>query len=145
MACKKPACGCSPQTRPEMGLVIKNSAGEDLLDSKTAGYFPQDKIRLFKKEANGTETNLYFHVRQPMDFGTDKFEYYSLYSTFYSLIPSGQGTFYLKLGDAPAYELKVQADMTKLSITKLLINDVEATKENGILASRGFDMFYFTK
>jgi len=146
VGCKRvnPLCGCSPMQPPELMLAIKNAAGNDLLDNKTVDAFSQDKIKLFKKDANGNETQIAFYIRPPFAYGNDNFSYYSLYSIGFPYSSSGQGTFYLKLGDAPAYELNAQLNSSKNRLEKLLIDSKEAEKDNGAIA-KYTTIFYLTK
>jgi len=146
VGCRKvnPLCGCSPLQSPELMLVIKNAAGEDLLDSKTSGYLSKDKIKLFKKDAKGIETQLTFYVRPPFSYGNDKFNFNSLYSFDFPYSSAGEGTFYLKTGDDPAYELKVKVNSNINGLDKLLIDNKEAEKDNGTIA-KYVTIFYLTK
>jgi len=140
------ACGCSPVVGPQLMLVVKNSAGEDLLNSNTAGSFSKDNIKLFSKDANGKETQLYFNVRPPFNYTpTESFTSNTLYSVGFSqLWAANKGTIYLKLGDAPAYELNVEIDNNKSKVEKVVINNKEAEKDKGAVAKYA-NIFYLVK
>ncbi len=140
-----PLCGCSPPTGAELMLVVKNSAGDDLLNSKTPGAFSKDKIQLFQKDANGNEIQVSFGIFPPSSSANDNFKFYTLYHTgFSSMLTSGQGTFYLKFADEPAHVLDLLLDKDKLKLDKLLIDNKEAEKQNGA-AVGGRTVFYLTK
>lgn len=142
-SCKKPLCACSPAMGPELSLAVKNSAGDDLLNSNTTGYFAPDKIRVYKKDSNGNETPVYVTVAPAVVFGND-FKYNTIHAyAFGDLLKSGKGNVFLKLGDETPYELNIQLDSNQ-KIYKLLINDQEAEKDNGMVAKYA-NIFYLTK
>jgi hypothetical protein len=144
-ACKKVSttCGCSPAMGPELRLVVKNSAGDDLLNSKNAGYFAQGKIRLYKKDSNGNESSVYFTITPAPVFGND-FKYNTIHAYgFGDLLKSGKGDVYLKLGDEAPYTLNIQVDNNE-KVYKLLLNNQEAEKDNGTMAKYA-SVFYLTR
>jgi len=137
-------CGCSPIQQPELMLVIKNTAGADLLSDKTTGAYIKNDIQLFKRDANGNPVQLNFYIRPPFSYGNEKFAYYTLYSAGINAIKQSGESIYLKLGNEPAYELKLQFNATEPKINKLLINNSEAEKGTGEIV-KYVDVFYLTR
>lgn len=121
-------CACSVLPEPILGLVIKNSAGQDLLNAKTAGYFDKSKIQLYSKDANNVITQIRFDIYEPFTYrNTQKMEYYQLSSYEIALKSKGiENTFYLKLGDK-VYEINLKAN--NKAVEKLLIDKTEAPRE----------------
>jgi hypothetical protein len=146
MGCKKvnPLCGCSPIQQPELMLVIKNAADSDLLSDKNVGAYTKNNIQLFKKDANGNPVQLSFYIRPPFSYGNDSFSFSTLYATGLSSIKQSGESIYLKLGNEPVYELKLQFNNTMPKIDKLFINNNEAEKDNGTVV-KYVDIFYLTK
>jgi len=131
---EKGPCACSPMTYPYLSLVIKNAGGEDLLNSKTSGYFAPSQVKLYLVEANGTIKNIDFGVRPPFTYGSSLFTFHQLYSQrIVTLTASTAGIFYLKLGDHQPYKLSLKLNAPMQKIDKLLINDKEAVVETGTL------------
>jgi len=121
-------CACSLAPEPVLGLVIKNSAGLDLLNTKTAGYFDKNKIQLYVKDANNAVTAIRFDIREPFNYGSmQKMEYYQLSSYEIAIkAKSIENTFYLKLGDK-VYELNLKTN--NKAVEKLLIDKTDAPRE----------------
>jgi hypothetical protein len=143
-ACKKPLCGCSPMQQPELMLVIKNAAGSDLLNDKNTGAYAKSNIQLFKKDASGNAVQLGFNIRPPFSYGNENFNFNTLFATGLSGIKQSGESIYLKLGNDPAYELKIQFSNTLPKLDKLFINNNEAEKDNGTVL-KYMDIFYLTK
>lgn len=120
-------CACSLAPEPVLGLVIKNSGGLDLLNSKTTGYFDKSKIQLYAKDANNAVTQIRFDIREPFSYGsTQKMEYYQLSSYEIAIKSSSiENTFYLKLGEK-VYELNLKTNSK--AVEKLLIDKTDAPR-----------------
>ncbi len=146
MGCTKvaPLCGCSPMQQPELMLVIKNADGADLLSDKSVGAYAKNNIQLFKKDASGNAVQLEFYIRPPFSYGNENFSFNSLYANGLSSIKQSGESIYLKLGNEPAYELKLQFNSTQPKIDKLFINNNEAEKDNSTVV-KYVDIFYLTK
>ena len=133
-------CGCSPIEPPGLNLVIKNTAGDDLLNEKTVGAYAKDNIQLFIKEVNGKETPINFNIRPSSAFGDEKFNFNLLSSWgFYFLPKQANKTVYLKLGDSEPYELLL--DLSKPAEASLLINKKAAEREKSGVG-RSLPIFY---
>jgi hypothetical protein len=131
---EKGPCACSPVTYPYLSLVVKGSAGQDLLNSKTAGSFSTGQIKLYTIESNGSTKNIDFGIRPPFSYGSNQFTYHQLYSQqIIALMASTTGAFYLKLGEREPYKLSLKMSTTAGKIEKLMINDKEAGLETGEL------------
>lgn len=137
-------CGCSPIEQPVLMLVVKNAAGVDLLSDKNTGAYTKNDIQLFKKDANGNPVQINFIISPPFTYYNDKFGFNTLYSAGINTIKQSGESIYLKLGNEPAYELKLQFSATKPLVDKLFINNNEAEKDNGPWASY-LSVFYLTK
>ncbi|MFD0750145.1 hypothetical protein ACFQZS_08335 [Mucilaginibacter calamicampi] len=137
-------CGCSPIQQPELMLVIKNAAGADLLSDKNAAAYAKSDIQLFKKDANGNATQLAFYIRPPFSYGNENFAFNTLYTAGINTVKQSGESIYLKLGNEPVYELKLQFNTTQPQIDKLFINNSEADKDNGTVGKYA-DIFYLTK
>jgi hypothetical protein len=125
-------CACSPIHYPYLSLVVKNSADQDLLDTKTAGAFAKDKIQLYYKESNGNTKQIAFFIHPPFSYGTDQFKFSQLNSEEIVALSNNQvNTFFLKLGDNTPYELKLQFNTTKNRVEKLMVDNTEAVAETG--------------
>ena len=149
VACKKEnvggggLCACSPVQVPSLNLVVKNSAGTDLLSDKTTGYYDKTKIEVSRKDAAGKTTAVDFAIRPPFAYGSEKFTYNQLYIPV-SFLQTTDNVIYLKLGNGKAYELKVVLNKEKYALSKLLIDDKEAVKDNGNVA-KYTTIFYLTE
>jgi hypothetical protein len=133
---EKGPCACSPIIYPYLSLVVKGSAGEDLLNSKTTGSFSTGQIKLYRVESNGSTKNVDFAIRPPFSYGSNQFTYHQLYSQqIIALMASSSDAFYLKLADSAPYKLSLKLSTTTGKIEKLMINDKEAAVEAGDLQS----------
>ena len=139
-----PLCGCSPIQQPELILAIKNTVGADLLSDKTIGAYTKNNIQLFKKDANGNAVQLDFYIRPPFSYGNETFNFSTLFATGLSTIKQSGESIYLKLGNEPPYELKLQFNNTMPKVDKLFINNNEAEKDNGTIV-KYVDVFYLIK
>jgi hypothetical protein len=149
VACKKEnvggggLCACSPVQVPSINLVIKNSAGTDLLSDKTTGYYDRSKIEVSRKDAAGKVTAVDFAIRPPFAYGNEKFNYNQLYIPV-TFLQVTENVLYLKLGNGKTYELKIVLNPEKYDLNKLLIDDKEAVKDNGNVA-KYTTIFYLTE
>ena len=134
-------CGCSPVVGPELNLVVKSGAGDDLLNNQTIGAYAKDKISVFRKDAAGKEIIVNFDIRPPFDYGNSKFTFNSLH-VYLSGITATDNTLYLKLGTGKVYTLNIQVATNKLD--KLLIDSKEAEKDKTALANY-MSMYYLTE
>lgn len=139
-------CGCSPVAAPSLNLAVTNAAGDDLLSDKTTGAYAKDKIQIYRKDAAGKMTAVYFDIRPPFSYGDEKFKYNTLYI---SGIQYNQDTktdvIYLKLGDDQPLELSMQLKPEgQLSVQQLLIDQKEALKEAGNI-TKFVSVFYLKK
>jgi len=139
-----PLCGCSPIQLPELMLVVKNAAGTDLLSDKNMGAYAKNDIHLYRKDASGNAVPLTFYIRPPFTYGNETFNFSTLYTSDVSVVKQSGESIYLKLGNDPAYDLKLQFSATMPQIDKLFINNGEAEKDNGTL-SKYVRVFYLTK
>lgn len=139
-------CGCSPAEGPEFNLVIRNSAGDDLLNSSTSGAYSKSNIQVYRKDTDGKVVPIVFSIRQPFSYGDEKFKYNLLFTSDVRFNPEIQkDVIYLKLGDGPAYELTLQVKPNgRYSVQQLLIDQKEADKGEGNLA-KFVSVFYLTK
>ncbi|MET1053820.1 MAG: hypothetical protein ABWY16_00795 [Pedobacter sp.] len=139
------ACGCSPvQVGLQLNLVVKNVAGDDLLDDKVAGAYTRDKIELYRKDSGGKTVPILFAIRPPFSYGDEKFKFSELSLLDSSYVPNSAGSvLYLKLGDK-TYELTLQAKPNTYTIEKVLIDQKEAEKDNGTVAKYS-TIFYLTQ
>jgi len=149
VACKKEnvggggLCACSPVQVPSLNLVIKNSAGTDLLSDKTTGYYNKSKIEVNRRDAAGKVTAVDFAIRPPFAYGNEKFMYNQLYIPV-SFLQTTDNLIYLKLGNGKTYKLKIVLNQDKYTLNKLLIDDQEAVKDNGNVAKYA-TVFYLTE
>ena len=126
-------CACSPIEAPGLNLVIKNSAGDDLLSEKTVGAYTKDNIQLFRKDVNGKVIPINFSIRPPSTFGEQKFNFNFLYAPeLNSLQTQTDKTVYLKLGGGEPYELLL--DLSKPGEGSLFINKKAAEREKGAVS-----------
>jgi len=119
-------CACSPISGPAFHLVIKNTAGEDLLNENTTGAYSKGKIEFFRKDEAGKVIPLGFSIRPPFTYGEHKVDFNVFYASdlnFLQAVPSP--ALYLKLGEK-LYELNLQL---KIGEEKLLIDKKEAEKD----------------
>jgi hypothetical protein len=148
VACKKEdvggsgLCACSFIAAPSLNLVIKNSAGGDLLSDKTTGYYDKSKIQLTRKDATGKETAVDFDIRTPFSYGNEKFNYNQLYIPV-GFLQAADNTVYLKLGDGKTYELKITLNQQRYELEKVFIDNKEADKDQGNVAKYK-TIFYLT-
>jgi hypothetical protein len=138
-------CACSPVTAPELNLVIKNTAGDDLLNDKTAGAYSKDKIELFRKDGNGNIVPLNFSIRPPFSYGNEKFNFNLLTVPSISYLQTSDNNIvYLKLGEGKLHELSLQLNQGKYDLEKLLIDNKAAAKDTGNVAKYA-SIFYLTE
>lgn len=135
-------CACSPISQPELTLVIKNAAGDDLLNDKTSGAYTKEKIELYTKDEAGKVIPISFSIRQPFNYGDEKFNFYQLNSGI-GFIQKKSSTVYLKLGDSKVYELNIELNEGSYLLNKLLIDQKEAQKDLGTVLKYK-SIFYFT-
>ncbi|CAM4355349.1 hypothetical protein SAMN06265348_11311 [Pedobacter westerhofensis] len=149
MGCKKMnadgggLCGCSPIEGPELDLVIRNAAGDDLLSDKTSGAYTKDNIQVYRKDENGKIIPIIFAVRPQFSYGDEKFKYNFLYI---SAIRYNQDTqtdvIYLKLADHQPVELTLKLKLQgRFSVQQLLADQKEVEKDNGTVAK--FSAIYY--
>lgn len=149
IGCKKASnnggniCACSPIIGPSIHLVIKNSAGQDLLDEKTVGGFTKDKIDLYRKDAAGNIVKMYFGIQPPFQYGDQKFAFYQLVTSDISYLQSANNTAYLKLDDK-LYELSIQLGTSSSRVEKVFIDKKETDKDTGAV-NNYVSIFYFTR
>lgn len=137
-------CACSPIVEPELHLVVKNKAGNDLLSDKIAGAYSKEDIKVFQKTPDGKETPVNFTVRPPFSYGDEKFNFSSLMVGLNFLRNSAGSKILLKLGDSKSYELSFALNEGMYDINKLLIDNKEAEKDNGKV-STFVRIFYLTE
>jgi hypothetical protein len=134
LSCKKERglCACSIPVNPTLNLVLKNSAGEDLLNSTTTSSYSKNDIQLFYKDASGVSRDISFSIRPSFTYENIKFDYNQLSSSeIVKLANLSTATFYLKLGNNPTYEIVLGLGQDKM-IDKIYINNQEANKEASI-------------
>lgn len=139
-------CACSPIiVGPELYLVIKNNAGEDLLNTKTTGAYTKDKIELYRKDETGKVLPIAFFIRLPFDYGNEKFAFNQLYvGGVGNTQKSPDNTLFLKLGDNKLYQLNLTLNQGLYKVEKVLIDNKEAEKDNGTVA-KYLPIFYLTE
>jgi hypothetical protein len=139
-------CGCLPIEGPEFNLVIKNSAGDDLLSSSTAGPYSKDNIQMYRKDNEGKMIPILFAIRPPFSYGDEKFKYNFLYTTNIRISANTQTDhIYLKLGNDQPYEMTLHLKSNgRLSVQRLLIDQKETEKEADNL-SKYASFFYLNK
>ena len=138
-------CGCSPVVGPQLNLVIRNSAGEDLLNDKTARAYSKDKIEFFMKDGNGKVVPISFGIRPPFSYSDGKFNFNTLFSDAIGVMQeSTDKVIYLKLGSGGLHELKFTVNAHKLDMEKLLIDDKEPERAKSNAANFPL-IFYLTE
>jgi hypothetical protein len=136
-------CACSPITYPGFALVIKNAANLDLLNPANKEAYVLNQIKLFQKDDKGVEKQVLFAIRPTFSYGSEKFNYYQLYSEEIGLLArKSQQSFYLKLADGTPYELNLEFKDGIYKVQKLLIDKKEAPAETGELAKYDTSIFY---
>jgi hypothetical protein len=149
VACKKEdvggggLCACTVLAAPSLNLVIKNSAGSDLLSDKTTGYYEKSKIQITRKDASGKVSVVDFNIRAPFSYGNEKFNYNYLNIPI-SFLQAADNTVYLKLGDGKTYELKITLNEQKYGLEKVLIDNKEVEKDQGNVA-KYTTIYYLTE
>ncbi|WP_442588255.1 hypothetical protein ACSBL2_19635 [Pedobacter sp. AW31-3R] len=138
-------CGCSPISNgPDFKLVIKNEAGEDLLNEKTTGAYTKDKITFFRKDESGKKVPINFAIRPSFSYGDEKFDDYQLYTNdVFHFLKKDNKVAYLKLGDGKEYELSLELEEGKYTVSKLFIDQIEAEKATGNITNYA-QIFYLT-
>lgn len=141
-------CGCS-YDESLLTLVIKDTNGVDMLNPATNDYFNKGSIKLYYQNA-GTEKQINFGIRQPFEYygnaTTEKFEFYQINSSELLRLASIENSpdFYLKLGNATPLLLKVTVEKGTPKVTKLTVNNVEASLETGDVRKSNPNIFYIT-
>jgi len=138
-------CGCSPVSPPSLNLIIKNSAGQDLLDEKTANAFTKETIQVYRYDETGKVVQLPFLIRPPFKYGDQSFANYllSLPALFFESVSASPKT-YLKLGNQEPYEVELLTENNNQKISgKVFINKQEIPGEK--TTTNGFvPIFYLT-
>jgi hypothetical protein len=147
LSCK---CGCelvpvSAKTCCDVSsfnLVVKNAAGEDLLNPKTIGSYKTDEIKLYNQKADGTRKTISFTINQPKIGQNYKLDYFQLNSI--KILPSygNRDVTYLQFRDETPCMVEISSSgnyLIELSINREKIERDEKLKEY-INA-----LFYFTK
>lgn len=135
-------CACSPVKGPELYLVIKNNAGEDLLNEKTTGAYTKDKIELFRKDVDGKKIPLNFGIRPTFLYGDKKFNFNQLFSgDIMFLQKTGNNIIYLKLGADKVYELNLELHKEFYEIAKITIDKKEAEQDKDTFGKK-IPIFY---
>lgn len=141
-------CACSPVTTPPLLLIVKGANGVDMLNPATNGSFAASSIKLYYQ--NGTTENpIQFDINQPFSVGnsaTEKIEFYQLRSSRLLDLLSAENppNIYIKLGNGEPRQLKATMSIDqKYKVTKLLVNNVEATAEMGSFKAVVPNIFYF--
>lgn len=117
-------CACSPVAYPYMSLVVKNTSGDDLLNSTTANFFSKDQVQLFSKDINGVIKQINFAIRPPFSYGSQKFNFNQIFSEdIVVAAKTTNQTLYLKLGNAEPKELSLTVGNSK--VEKLFIDKKE--------------------
>ncbi|GAA4310005.1 hypothetical protein GCM10023149_04560 [Mucilaginibacter gynuensis] len=137
-------CACSPVIGPDLRLVIKNSAGDDLLNENTSGAYTTDKIEFYRKDASGKITPLTFSIRAPFAYGNQEFAYNTISVPVDFLQQKAGQPIYLKLGDKNVYELNAALNKQKNDVEKLLIGDTTAERDSSEV-SKLSPIFYLTE
>jgi len=135
-------CACSPITQPELTLVIKNAAGDDLLNDKTTGAFTKEKVELYTKDGAGKVIPVTFSIRPPFSYGDEKFNFYQL-NFGLGFMQNKNSILYLKLGEGKVFELTFELNEGSYALSKLLIDQKEAQKDLGTVLKYK-SIFYFT-
>ncbi len=107
-------CGCEQPTPYVINLVVKNLAGEDLLNPTVNGSFSATDIKLYKVD-NGMRTPLRFEIHMPVTSGSLKNQFYRLVSDELGWHSSSPNHFttsipYIQFKDEEPYKLAVQFD-----------------------------------
>ena len=132
LSCKK-ICACDP-AQAALFLVIKNTAGQDMLNPATPNYFTKDQVSLIAESPTG-KSPLPFHLRRPE-------EWLGLNNYFIYVSPIGAAVgfspeIYLKLGNQNQYTLHITITKDGRRIAQLLIDG------KNIPVSKKPDLFYF--
>ncbi len=143
IACK---CGCAEPAPYVVNLVIKNIAGNDLLDPTTSGFYSIADIKLYKID-NGVKTPLRFEIQMPITSGSSKIQFYRLVSDQlggYSSSPNHYTTSipYIQFKDEEPYKVAVQFD-AKWKQMSLYANGYEMLRDESWPVRNS--LFYFTK
>lgn len=142
-ACK---CGCAEPAPYVINLVVKNVAGNDLLDPTTSGFYSIADIKLYKID-NGVKTPLQFEIQMPITSGSSKIQFYRLVSDQlggYSSSPNHYTTSipYIQFKDEEPYKVAVQFD-AKWKQMSLYANGYEMQRDESWPVRNS--LFYFTK
>ena len=133
-------CGCSPVQVPSLSLVVKSANGADLLDQAVTGTFPRDGIKLFYKEADGTEKKVDFFIRPPFGYGNDgaKFNFHQIRFDLIGKNQSLDGLYLLRLSASAEPEvIQIEMNRTTMQAAKVTINDVENPVETSLPEAYG--------
>ncbi len=122
--------------------MVKNAAGDDLLNPKTIDSYKTDEIKLYNQKADGTKKAISFTINQPKVGGSYKLDYFQLNSI--KILPSygNRDITYLQFRDETPCLVEISSsgnNLIELSINQEKIEQDEKLKEY-INA-----LFYFTK
>ena len=133
LSCKK-ICACDP-AQAALFLVVKNAAGQDMLDPATPNYFSKDQVSLIAEGPTG-KSPLSFLVRRPEEWlGLNN---YFIYVSPIAAAVHFSPDLYLKLGNQNEYILHITITKDGRNIAQLLIDG------KNIPASKKPDLFYFS-
>lgn len=126
------ACGDCVNPTKNINIVLRNSRDEDLLYSKTPGYYVAGDIRLYTVESNGNTKDIPFTIRSPFPWGdSNTFRFYQISSPqLVSLVSQSPTNFYyLKIGNNAPKKLELKLSASGLGSDRLLVDDVAAPIE----------------
>jgi len=129
LGCKKiddggTLCACSLMPTTSLSFIIKNSAGEDLLNATTSGSYTSNQIQLISKGANGSIKQVSFFIRPSFSYGNEKFNFNQIFSEEIAVLAkTTQNSLYLKLGDDQPRLLRLTVGNYK--VEKLSIDNKE--------------------
>lgn len=117
-------CACSLMPATSLSFIIKNSAGEDLLNAATPGAYTNNQIQLLSKDANGSIKQVSFFIRPSFSYGNEKFNFNQIFSEeIAALAKTTKNSLYLKLGNDEPRLLRMTVGDYK--VEKLLIDNIE--------------------
>lgn len=143
VACKKEdvggggLCACTLAPAPTLQLAIKNSSGQDLLNTTVGGSYTAGQIQLFQKDNAGNAKQIQFRIKEPFNAGKEKFEYYQIESVEIISLASQKANqvFYLKLGNKEPLEITMSINQDKRMVGKLLVDKKEIPVANAYMAN----------
>ena len=138
-------CGPRPSPPPSIHLVVKNVAGEDLLNPLVNGSYSKAEIKLYKKFGASTTKSIQFDISPPLPVGYPKTDYYRLASSELINHTSNymlqSDTVFLQFRNEPPYRVLLQNEANgKLSLS--LGGYANPQDENW---PRPNKLYYFTK